>query len=173
MILSYVPDEIKEGRILRSFIDSSSIPDKVFPPYKSTIDKVRRGIGRLIDSYQEGLLEKSDFEPRIRKAKERLKNLEANLEKRASEEEQRKSLCLVIGRMRDFAETVVDGLEHADWLTRRAIIRAVVKRIEIDEEEVRIIYKISPGPVGGSRQTGSLQYCWRVITPPWGTPASG
>jgi site-specific DNA recombinase len=128
---------------------------------RATAEKVKRGISRLIDSYQDGLLEKSDFEPRIRRAKERLTSLKSELEQRSSEEEQRNAMRLVIGRMREFAEKVADGLERADWTTRRAIIRAVVKRVEIDEEEVRIIYKISPDPVDGDYQIRSLQHCWR------------
>ena len=86
--------------------------------------------------------------------------MKSELEQRASEEEQRNAMRLVIGRMREFAEKVTDGLDRADWATRRAIIRAVVKRVEIDEEEVRIIYKISPDPVDGDCQIRSLQHCW-------------
>jgi site-specific DNA recombinase len=127
---------------------------------RAAAEKVKRGVSRLIDSYQDGLLEKSDFEPRIRRAKERLTNLKSELEQRANEEEQRNAMHLVIGRMREFAEKVTDGLDRADWATRRAIIRAVVKRVEIDEEEVRIIYKISPDPVDGDCQIRSLQHCW-------------
>ena len=51
--------------------------------------KLRRGIGRLIDSYQEGLIEKAEFEPRIRKAKERLARVEADLQQSVNEAEQR------------------------------------------------------------------------------------
>ena len=65
----------------------------------------------------------------------------------------------MIGKIREFADRVADGLEHADWVTRRAIIRAVVKRVEIDAEEVRIIYKISPDPVGENHRDKSLQHC--------------
>ena len=132
---------------------------------RAVAEKVKRGVSRLIDSYQDGLLEKSDFEPRIRRAKERLTSLKSELEQRASEEEQRNAMHLVIGRMREFAEKVTEGLDRADWATRRAIIRAVVKRVEIDEEEVRIIYKISPDPVDGDCQIRSLQHCWGRVVP--------
>src|SRR5271170_1340257 len=40
------------------------------------IGSVRRGITRLIDAYQEGFLERNEFEPRILAAKERLTKLE-------------------------------------------------------------------------------------------------
>ena len=145
----------------RRLVDRSDAGWDATEQLRAAAGKVKRGISRLIDSYQDGLLEKSDFEPRIRRAKERLTSLKSELEQRANKEEQRNAMRLVIGRMREFAEKVTDGLERADWATRRAIIRAVVKRVEIDEEEVRIIYKISPDPVDGDCQILSLQHCWR------------
>jgi hypothetical protein len=36
------------------------------------IAKVRRGVARLIDAYEEGLLQKDEFEPRIKEARQRL-----------------------------------------------------------------------------------------------------
>lgn len=39
---------------------------------ESQMAKLRRGIARLIDSYAEGLIEKSEFEPRITRMKERV-----------------------------------------------------------------------------------------------------
>ena len=123
------------------------------------VEKVKTGISRLIDAYQEGLIEKAEFEPRMRSAKERLQVLEAELEQRQSVEESETALRLVIGRMRDFADKVNDGLEGADWSTRRAIMRAVVKRVEIDEEEVRVIYKIAPTAVTGTPQHANMQHC--------------
>jgi site-specific DNA recombinase len=125
-----------------------------------TVDKVRRGISRLIDSYQDGLLEKAEFQPRIRSAKERLATLELDLKRRLDAEESREALHLVIGRMREFAAKVADGLGAADWATRRSIIRAIVKRVEIDEHEVRVIYKITPDPLNQGEQGASLQHCW-------------
>ena len=133
---------------------------------RQTIGKIRRGMSRLIDSYQEGLLEKADFEPRIRKAKERLRQLETDLEQCVDEEEQRRTLSLVIGRMKEFANTVTDGLTNADWATRRGLIRAVVKRVEIGDEDVRIVYKISPDLPARERQEKSLQHRWRHLDTP-------
>ena len=69
-------------------------------------------------------------------------------------------LRLVIGRMKEFAEKVTDGLEQADWKTRRAIIKAIVKRIEVDENDIRVVYKISPTSLGGAAENESFQHCW-------------
>jgi len=53
--------------------------------------------------------------------------------------------------MREFTDSVTDSLANADWLTRGALIRAVVKRIEIADNDVRIVYKISPDAPTGQR----------------------
>ena len=36
----------------------------------------------------------------------------------------------------------------------------MVKKVEIDEQEVRIVYRVSPSPFEGGPQHGSLQHCW-------------
>ena len=36
----------------------------------------------------------------------------------------------------------------------------LVKKVEIDEQEVRIVYRVSPSPFEGGPQQGSLQHCW-------------
>ncbi len=125
------------------------------------IQKVKRGIARLIDAYAEGLLEKKEFEPRVRGAKERLSKLEAEAKAEAEEEAQEQELRLVIGHLQEFAERVRSGLAEADWSTRREIIRALVKRVEVDQEEVRVVYRVSPSPFVESPDGGILQDCGR------------
>jgi len=48
--------------------------------------KVKCGIARLVDAYEEGLLERSDFEPRIRRSRDRLVASDAEAKKQAEEE---------------------------------------------------------------------------------------
>ena len=126
------------------------------------IQKVKRGIARLIDAYEDGLLSKDEFEPRIHSAKERLRKLEAEAKAEADRQAQQAELKLLIGRFEDFAEQVREGLQDPEWATRREIIRALVKRVEIGEEDVRVIYKVSPAPfVEGPASGACLQDCWR------------
>ncbi len=125
------------------------------------IQKVKRGIARLIDAYGEGLLDKGEFELRIRSAKERLAKLQAEVEAQAEEETQEHELRLVIGHLQDFAEQVRGGLEEADWPTRREIIRALVKRIKVDEQEVRVVYRVSLVPFVKGPNGAFLQDCGR------------
>jgi site-specific DNA recombinase len=52
----------------------------------------------------------------------------------------------VIGRLKEFAWRSAEELQEPDWDTRREIVRALVRKIEIDEQEVRIVYRVSPSP---------------------------
>jgi site-specific DNA recombinase len=137
------------------------------------IQKVKRGIARLIDAYGEGLLDKGEFEPRIRGAKERLTKLETEAQTQAEEEAQEQELRLVIGQLQEFAERVQNGLAEADWSTRREIIRALVKRVEVDKEEVRVVYRVSPSPFVERPDGGILQDCGRRDYAPLRRPGLG
>jgi site-specific DNA recombinase len=124
------------------------------------INQVKRSISRLIDAYEEGLLEKSEFEPRISTARQRLSRLEEERVRKADEESQESELRLLIGQLEEFGGRVSEGLREPDWATRRKIIRALVKRVEVDEREVRIVYRVSPSPFEGGPQQDGSQHCW-------------
>jgi site-specific DNA recombinase len=122
---------------------------------------VKRGIARLLDAYEEGLLEKQEFKPRLEQAKERLARLQAEADACAREDEQRAELRLVIGKLQEFADRVAQGLTEADWSTRREIIRCLLKRIEVGDEQIRVVYRISPPPFAKGPERGILQDCRR------------
>jgi site-specific DNA recombinase len=124
------------------------------------IKNLKKTISRLIDAYGDGLLDKSEFEPRILAARERLAKLEAECRQRIGAATQEAELRLVIGQLEEFARQVSQGLQEPDWNTRREIVRALVKKVEIDEQEVRIVYRVSPSPFEGGPQQGHLQRCW-------------
>jgi len=123
------------------------------------INQVKKSISRLIDAYGDGMLEKSEFEPRITAARERLSRLEGEKNQSAAQESQESELRLVIGQLEEFAKRVSDGLKQPKWVTRREIVRALVKQVEIDEGEVRIVYRVSPSPSHRSLQPDSSQHC--------------
>src|SRR5262249_23685289 len=81
--------------------------------------KLRRGVARLIDSYAEGLIGKDEFEPRIKRMKQRVMVIEEQLQQLADEAAQQRELQLIIGRLEDFVGKVHHGLASADWLTKR------------------------------------------------------
>jgi site-specific DNA recombinase len=144
------------------------------------VKNVKRLISRLIDAYGDGLLDKSEFEPRVLAARERLAKLEADRRQRIGEAAQEAELRLVIGHLEEFARRVSEELQEPSWETRREVVRALVKQVEIDEQEVRIVYRVSPSPFEGRPQQGSLQRCWGrdftcagELDPGWTTTAAG
>jgi len=125
------------------------------------IDKTRRGIGRLIDAYGEGLLEKNEFEPRITSSKQRLSQLQEQLQACIDWQARARELRLVIDNLEAFSREVKAGLDQADWQTRREIIRTLVKRVEVEAEQVKIVYRVELCPFERSPDRGILHYCWR------------
>ena len=135
-------------------------PDHEVKHLNKMIANLKKMISRLIDAYGDGLLDKSEFEPRILAARERLAKLEGECRQRLDEAAQESELRLVIGQLEEFAKRVSRELQEPDWNTRREVVRALVKKVEIDEREVRIVYRVSPSPFEGGPQQGYLQHCW-------------
>jgi site-specific DNA recombinase len=128
---------------------------------QAQMGKLRRGIARLIDSYAEGLIEKQEFEPRVTHMRERMQHLEgqfSRLKEAAGVEEE---LRLILGRLESFAAKVQAGLHQADFQTRREIIRALVKRVEVDQQQIRIVFRVSPTalPPSSGEAPHTLQHC--------------
>ena len=71
----------------------------------------------------------------------------------------------MIGRLQEFAGRVAEGLERADWATRREIIRALVKRIEVGVEAIRVVYRIGAVPFVEAPDGGISQDCWKRADP--------
>jgi site-specific DNA recombinase len=131
-------------------------------PLARLIAKVKRSISRLIDLYSEGLIDKEEVQPRVQAAKDRLHRLEAEQRAAADAESQEVQVRLALTRLQDFAGRVQEELAAADWTKRRDIIRTVVKRIEVHETEVRIVYRVAPVPFVERPARGDLQDCPRV-----------
>ena len=108
--------------------------------------------------------------------RERLKQFEDQAKQITDEVSLERELTLILGRLDEFAARIKTGLHEADWLTRREIIRALVKRVEIDQEHVRVVFRVNPPPqapqLHSEKDAQSLQHCGRRTTPPCGVPLS-
>ena len=125
------------------------------------IQKVKKGLTRIIDAYEDGYLDQADFQRRITRAQERLTQLQAQAQAVQDRDAECHELRLVIGHLEAFAGRVTEGLQTADWATRREIIRALVKEIRVGEQQVQIIYRIHPPPFADAPTGGSSPHCWR------------
>ena len=130
------------------------------------ITTMRRGIGRLIDSYAEGIIDKAEFEPRIAGLKQRLSQLQERHRAALETAESERDLSLVISRLEDFSAKVTKRLDDLDRSGMQDIIRTLVRRVEIDDSHIEVIFRVPPpdGPSGPSpaEASGSWQHCTDV-----------
>ena len=78
-----------------------------------------------------------------------------------SQQEMSSQLKLIITNLEDFFSNIKNNLETIDWVTKRAIIRMVVKRIEINSEDVNIVYRINELPKPEEGDQNIMQHCGR------------
>ena len=127
---------------------------------EARLSKMRVGMTRLIDSYAEGLIDKSEFEPRIKDLRERSARLESQAKELANQATLESELRLIISSIEQFMTSVNGGLEQADWATKRDIIRALVKRVEVEKGQVNVVFRVNPLPFDSRPERGVLLHCW-------------
>ncbi len=121
------------------------------------VQRVKRGISRMLDLYQEGDLEKGEFEPRYARARQRLSELDSEASAISERITREEGLGTILENFEQYARRVRDGLESAAWATRREIIRTLVKRIEIDEGDIHVVYRIGEPPFASVPERSVLQ----------------
>ena len=114
----------------------------------------------MISAYEEGLIEKEQFEPRIRQSNQRLEQLQEQAVAQRDEADRSVELRLVIGCIAQFSDRVKDRLETIDTETPRQIIRTLVHRIQVDQESVRVVYRLTPH-VAAEPRNGASQHWGR------------
>ena len=151
-----------ERRLHRAQHPDPNRPDLVTA--EAQIAKLRRGIARLIDGYTEGLIEKAEFEQRITGLRQRIKTWEQQAATLQDEAALRRTLSLIIGRLEDFAKQVRQRMDAPDWSLQRDLIRLLVKRVEVDHDEINVVFRVAPPPASlppGPEGGRSWQDCWR------------
>ena len=119
--------------------------------------KLQRGIARLIDSYAQEYINKEEFEPRVQAMKQRLKIITEQKNKITDQTKLKNELMLIVTNLENFSLSVESKLENIDWTTKRDIIRTLVKRIEINREDVNVVFRINNLP-GDRSSCGDQKY---------------
>jgi len=127
---------------------------------KLNAEKLRfeKSISRLIDSYMEGIIEKTEFQPRIKSYKNRLLNIEQRLFQLTSDQNQKLEFQIALGKIEEFAANVKSNLEKDDWKMKRDVCEALIKQVEISGENVNIIFRVTPHLPSGNN-THLLEDC--------------
>ncbi|GFR26121.1 uncharacterized protein TNCT_439381 [Trichonephila clavata] len=64
--------------------------------------------------------------------KQSLKAIEEEKKRIFDQKKLKQELTLVVTNLEDFSSNITSNLDNADWITKRDIIRTLVKRIEIN-----------------------------------------
>lgn len=107
-------------------------------------------IARLIDIYERGLIEKEEFAEKLNR--ERCK-LEA-----ATSENNRTSIEQATSSFAAFSQAVSSELDTADSALRRELCKLLIERIEINDSDIHITYKVPQNPFVQSLARSGLFY---------------
>jgi site-specific DNA recombinase len=89
---------------------------------------------------------------RVADLRARVAQLEKQCKVQATAAETRRDLTLVTGHLEDFSIKVRENLDLLDWAAKREVIRLIVRRIEIDDGQIEIVFRIPPsGDIGRDR----------------------
>lgn len=91
-----------EQEYRRRLVQEENTPDEL-RSLEARMGRLRQGIARLIDSYADGLIDKGEFEPRIARMRERLKQIEEQAQQIKDEASLEHELTLILGRLDEFA----------------------------------------------------------------------
>jgi len=90
-----------------------------------------------------------------------LGRLEEQLQSQADLAAQRRELFLIITRLEDFTARIKDGLQHADWHTKRNLVRALVRRVKIGPDGVNVVFRVDPAIPPSVSPGGIMPDCTR------------
>jgi site-specific DNA recombinase len=113
---------------------------------RGSIGRLKRQLARLLDVYEMGHMEKEDFITRTQRVKERLAREEETYAQGMEAEKSAKDHAGLLADFETFTKGLRQGLKTMDLATRRKILSLLIKRIEIGDEEVHIVYKVHPCP---------------------------
>lgn len=101
-----------------------------------------RTLQRLIDAYEAGAIELAELTTRSERVRGRIalaRDELTSLEKILAE---KRELQLIVARVEDFALRLGKGLDALSWDEKQTVVRTVVARIEIDNDDVTVVYRV-------------------------------
>ena len=132
---------------------------------KKQITTAQRSVNRLIDAYTDGVLTRKEFDPRIKRARQRLANTESKLAEFQTETREQATLREALACLDDFSTAMSTNLDDANWRTKREILRTLIARVVIEPTQIKVIYRINfplfakRASVEGGEKV--LHFCWR------------
>ena len=120
--------------------------DEAYASLEKRKIKLEKGISLLIDSYAQQYITKDEFEPRIQIMRQNLKITEEQRNKLAEQKNLTREIKIVVTSLEQFSGGIMANMDKLDWHEKREVMRRVVKRIELGEDEINVVYRINKLP---------------------------
>jgi site-specific DNA recombinase len=149
------PDRIRDEFERR--LSQATPPDEA-SQCAATVTQLKGRLARLIDAYEHNCIDRNDFLERTSRLRERITREEAEQRRIQEARHGASELRLIIGQLESFAEQIAGDLDSADFDAKRKLLKLLVQRIEVDTDEVRIVYKVQPRPFALRPDRGELHH---------------
>lgn len=126
------------------------------------ITRVQNGIDRLLDAYQEGLVQLPELRTRMQELRKRQSALRSEMQSMEAKAIDEENYLQLVGKIDDFLSRMRRSAENLNVLDRQKILRLVIKEILVDTDTVTIKHSIPTNTVFADPTT----------TPPYPSPRS-
>ncbi|WP_203368856.1 recombinase family protein [Cysteiniphilum marinum] len=124
--------------------DSNKAPiNGTYSSLKKQECKLEKSISLLIDSYTQEYILKDEFEPRIKLMRQKLLHVQQLLNQIIEKQNLEKDMELIISTLEDFSCNIRYSLDNLSWFDKRDILRKIVKRVEISEDTINVVYRVA------------------------------
>jgi site-specific DNA recombinase len=106
------------------------------------IARIQKAIEKLLDAYQENLLQLDELRQRMPELRKREKALHAELQSLEAAAVDQHTFLRLAGTMESFLERLRGAAETLDVKERQKVLRLVVKEVLVDRETIRIKHSI-------------------------------
>lgn len=131
--------------LARRRVESQSEPPKLLE-LERRVRTLRERLDRLIDAHSDGLIERAEFASRIASLRSQYHNEQARLDSLRGATQDASEDAWVAESLNRLSAQVVTGLTHADYNLKRELLKLLIQKIEIHQDEIRITYRIQSRP---------------------------
>jgi site-specific DNA recombinase len=126
-----------------------------------------RALQRLVDAYEASAIDLAELTMRSERVRARMARAHDELSALEKGLAEQRELQLVVARVEDFAQRLHKGLDALSWDERRAIVRTVIARIEIADDDVTVVYRVPTAtPLGGGPGARDIVDCEQGVNTP-------
>jgi len=121
--------------------------------------KIQKGIDRLLDAYQEGLIPLSELRKRIPDLRKRETGINSELQSLEAQAMNQEKYQKIYQNMEVFLSRLHESAENLDIIARRKILQLVVKEILVGQDNLTIRHSIPTSGHSGDHSDQSYLLC--------------